>query len=60
MEAGHAYEHSQWADGGGRVIPEAGVEGMGHAGSGGFPGGSYTDPQGPDATEAIWSFFSRV
>ena len=61
VAGGHAYEHARWEDGRGGVMHESlKVEGMGHAWSGGLPGGSYCDPRGPDATEAIWSFFARV
>jgi len=50
-----------WADGSGRALVELlEVEGMGHAWSGGAAGGSYTDPRGPSATEAIWEFFLRA
>jgi poly(3-hydroxybutyrate) depolymerase len=61
VAGGHAYDHSRWTDGRGALMHERlKVEGLGHAWSGGLPGGSYTDPRGPDATEAIWSFFAEV
>jgi poly(hydroxyalkanoate) depolymerase family esterase len=48
-----------WTDAAGRVVQEyLEVEGLGHAWSGGAPGGSYTDPSGPSAAAAIWSFFA--
>ena len=50
-----------WTDGAGQVLVEhVEIEGLGHAWSGGAPGGSYTDPRGPSASAAIWDFFARV
>jgi len=61
VRGGHAYEHARWTDRRGALMHEwLTVEGMGHAWSGGAPGASYTDPRGPDASEAIWRFFSQV
>jgi poly(hydroxyalkanoate) depolymerase family esterase len=61
VPGGHAFARSRWLDARGALRHErVTVEGMGHAWSGGLPGGSYTDPRGPDATAAIWSFFAEV
>ena len=59
VDGGRAFTRSLWTDPDGTVVHERLiVHGMGHAWSGGLAGGSYTDPQGPDATEAIWRFFA--
>jgi poly(hydroxyalkanoate) depolymerase family esterase len=61
VEGGHPYEHSRWTDRHGGLMHEVlKVEGLGHAWSGGPSGASYTDPRGPNATEAIWRFFAQV
>ncbi len=55
------YTLSRWIDRRGELMHElVEIEGLGHAWSGGAAGGSYTDPRGPSATEAIWSFFARA
>jgi poly(3-hydroxybutyrate) depolymerase len=47
-----------WQDTRGRdVVTYYIVDGMGHAWSGGTPGSIFTDPSGPDASEAIYEFF---
>jgi poly(hydroxyalkanoate) depolymerase family esterase len=61
VPGGYAYTHSEWTDRHG--APTHGmlaIDGLGHAWSGGAPGGSYTDPRGPDATATICRFFERV
>ena len=58
---GLKYTQSRWLDVRGTLMHEAiVVEGLGHAWSGGTSGGSFTDPRGPSATEAIWRFFARA
>ncbi|GJD62750.1 extracellular catalytic domain type 1 short-chain-length polyhydroxyalkanoate depolymerase [Methylobacterium frigidaeris] len=55
---GRAFEWSVYADPAGRPAFEHWViHGSGHAWSGGSQAGSYTDPQGPDATREMWRFF---
>ena len=61
VEGGYAYTRRSWTGGDGRPLHEhLEVEGLGHAWSGGAAGGSYTDPRGPSASDAIWAFFSAV
>ncbi len=61
VDGGLAYTWSRWTDGDGRpahALLE--VDGLGHAWSGGAAGGSFADPRGPDASEAICRFFAEV
>ena len=56
--AGHSYQRTRYADEAGRVQVEAwSIQGAGHAWAGGSPSGSYTDPNGPDASRAMLDFF---
>jgi poly(hydroxyalkanoate) depolymerase family esterase len=56
--AGHAFTRSVGRDAKGRgILEEWVIHGAGHAWSGGSPAGSFTDPQGPDATKEMLRFF---
>ncbi|MBA4536700.1 PHB depolymerase family esterase [Bacillus aquiflavi] len=56
---GRTYTISHYEGRDGKVLmKKVFVEGMGHAWSGGSAQGSYTDPQGPDASRMMWEFFS--
>jgi poly(hydroxyalkanoate) depolymerase family esterase len=55
---GHSYTVQTWNDTQGNEIEEYWkITGMGHAWSGGSSSGSYTDPNGPSATTAMYTFF---
>lgn len=59
-ERGRSYRHIRHDDKKGRSIAEHWqIEGAGHAWSGGQPDGSYTDPEGPDASREMLRFFAQ-
>ena len=58
VAGGHSYSLYTWNDNNGNEVQEYWlVNGMGHGWSGGSSSGTYTDPQGPGATQAIYNFF---
>ncbi len=58
IPGGHAYTRALLTNSrGNSVIEQWILHGANHAWSGGNPAGSYTDPQGPDATKEMVRFF---
>ncbi|MBW4709535.1 PHB depolymerase family esterase [Roseobacter sp. YSTF-M11] len=59
--AGRTYCREISSDARGTVVVEHwSIEGQGHAWSGGHPGGSYTDPNGPNASAKMIHFFFQT
>jgi len=59
-DAGRPYERAMLTGADGRSLGEVWmIEGAGHAWSGGNAAGSYTDPDGPDASAEMLRFFAQ-
>jgi poly(hydroxyalkanoate) depolymerase family esterase len=58
VPGGYTYTMYTWKDSRGKEVQAYWkIHGLGHAWSGGSPTGSHTDPQGPNASEAMFQFF---
>jgi poly(hydroxyalkanoate) depolymerase family esterase len=59
VPGGHSYTLYAWNDDNGKEVQEYWlINGMGHAWSGGSPG-DFTDPEGPSASLAMYTFFKN-
>lgn len=54
----HAYQTSTWYAGRKPQLVKCDVDALGHAWSGGDASVEFNEPQGPDATLMMWTFFS--
>ncbi|MEP6772874.1 MAG: PHB depolymerase family esterase [Polaromonas sp.] len=54
----HAYQTTTWYAGRKPQLVKCNVDALGHAWSGGDASMEYSEPEGPDATLMMWTFFS--
>lgn len=60
VAGGRSYTQYIYKDAAGvSVMEKYMIDGMGHAWSGGSTAGSYTDPNGPNASQISWEFFKN-